>query len=61
MHRKAAEDTFKKHISPFWHYWVNAPRQAISTIYNQERIRGFLDCVEDETIWEWIKRLGLKQ
>lgn len=58
---KAAEGAFVRHIAPFWHYWKDAPGQAVADAYNQERSRSFAGCVEEETIWKWLNRLGLKE
>lgn len=60
-YRKAAETAFAEHVKPFWHYWENAPMQAIADIYNQERANSFAGCLEQETIQEWIRRLGLSE
>lgn len=54
------ELSFVENIKPFWHYWQNAEIHKIAKIYNQERTRNFSNYIENETIWEWIKRLGLQ-
>lgn len=56
-HLKAAEEAFVKYTEPFWHYWTSAPESAITEVYNQERERSFKNCMERETVDEWIKRL----
>lgn len=58
-HLKAAEDAFTAHIRPFWHYWKDAPPKLIADIYGKERPKSFAGCVERETVWEWLNRLGL--
>lgn len=50
---------FVKYITPFWDYWRNAAPQKIAEAYNQERIKNFNGCIENETVWKWIERLGL--
>lgn len=55
-----AEEAFVKHIQPMWHYWQDAPPQAIAEVYNGERMRNFAGCVETETVWMWLGRLGLE-
>lgn len=55
-----AEKAFCEYMKPFWHYWKNADKQAIANVYNQERQRSFNGCIETETVYEWIKRLGLE-
>lgn len=54
-----AEKAFCEYINPFWHYWKNADKQTIANVYNQERQRSFNGHIETETVYEWIKRLGL--
>lgn len=56
---KKSEETFAKYITPFWGYWGNALPQTIAEAYNQERMKNFNGCIEKETIWEWLQRLGL--
>lgn len=56
---KAAEWAFVKYVKPFWHYWQRAAPQVIAEIYNQERLKSFDGCVEQETVWDWIKRIGM--
>jgi len=58
---KDGEAAFVKYMQPFWRYWENAPSDKIAEIYNQERTRSFVGCVEKETVHEWIKRLGLPE
>ena len=57
---KNAEDAFIKYIKPLWQYWESAPQEMIYNIYNEERAKSFANCVESETIWMWIERIGLK-
>lgn len=54
-----AERAFVSYIDPFWHYWENADPKVIAEVYNQERQRSFVGCVERETVWEWLLRIGL--
>lgn len=56
---KNAEETFKKEIKPFWHYWKNAPSDKIAKIYNEERAKSFNNGVEFETLKDWIQRMGI--
>lgn len=55
----AAEKAFVKYMKPMWHYWKNAPQEAVAQIYNEERGRSFAGCMESETLEEWIRKLGL--
>lgn len=57
---KAAEDAFVTNVTPYLHYWNDAPKQTIADIYSQERNRSFTGYMEEETVSEWLKRLGLK-
>ncbi|MEY8515317.1 glycosyltransferase [Lachnospiraceae bacterium 29-84] len=56
---KDAEEAFVKYIKPMWHYWQAAAPLNIAMVYNEERTKNFTGCVESETVWEWIRRLGL--
>jgi len=56
---KAGETAFAAHIAPFWHYWKDAAPENIAQVYNQERSRSFVGCVEVETVGDWIQRIGL--
>ena len=56
---RKSEMAFVKYITPFWDYWRNAAPQKISEAYNQERVKNFNGCIENETVWKWIERLGL--
>lgn len=56
---RKSEMTFVKYITPFWDYWHNAAPQKIVEVYNQERVKNFNSCIENETVWKWIERLGL--
>ncbi len=56
---KASEKAFVQYMKPFWHYWQNATPERIAEVYNQERNRSFPGCVESETIYEWVKRIGM--
>lgn len=57
---KKSEEAFVKYITPFWRYWRNASPQMVAEAYNQERMKSFNGCIEKETIWKWIDRLGLE-
>lgn len=57
--RCKAEEAFVKYIKPYWHYWSNSDQGYINNVYNEERQRTFRGCIENETVWDWIKRLGL--
>lgn len=57
---KAAEEAFAAQIAPFWRYWEKAAPERIAEIYNQERGKSFIGCVEREPIAAWLQRLGLK-
>lgn len=56
---RESEEVFVKHIVPFWHYFKNANEQTINAIYNEERQKSFTGNIEDETLWNWIKRLEI--
>lgn len=58
-HLEAAEQAFAEYMKPMWHYWKNAPQEAIAGVYNEERAKNFTGGIESETIWGWIRRLGL--
>ena len=58
---EAAEKAFVTYMKPVWRYWRDAPREAIAGVYNEERAKSFMGGVESETVWEWIKRLGLEE
>lgn len=60
IYLKEAEKTFVTYIVPMWHYWMNADPQMIANIYNEERLKNFNGCVENETLWVWLERLGLE-
>ena len=57
---EAAEKAFALHMEPFWHYWKNAPQQVLADVYNQERTRSFAGCMETETVFGWLKRIGME-
>lgn len=54
----AAEHAFAKRMAPFMHYWVNADAKRVAEIYNQERMKSFSNCVEQETAKAWLERIG---
>lgn len=56
---KDAENAFVKFITPMWDYWKNASSENIANIYNEERNKVFNNCIEFETVWAWLERLGL--
>lgn len=60
IYLKKAEETFVTCIAPMWHYWTDAEPQMITNVYNEERLKNFNGCVETETLWAWIERLGLE-
>ena len=55
-----AEETFSECMKPFWNYWTNASFEKRSEVYNQERNRNFNGLMENETVDEWVKRIGLE-
>lgn len=56
---KKAERAFAKAITPFWHYWSEAPKEVILNAYNSERQRTFHGSMENETLQEWIQKLNI--
>lgn len=54
-----AEAALVANIEPYWHYWISASADTISTIYNQEREKIFNNYIESETLHDWIARIGL--
>lgn len=56
---KKSEQAFAKAITPFWHYWNAAPKEAILEAYNRERQRTFHGSMENETLQEWIRTLNI--
>lgn len=56
---KTAEQAFVKAIAPFWHYWTEAPKEAVMDAYNSERQRTFIGSMENETLQEWIEKLNI--
>lgn len=42
-------------------YCLHTASGSVIDIYNQERSRSFAECMETETVWEWIKRIGLEK
>lgn len=56
---KKAERAFAKAITPFWHYWSEAPKELILNAYNSERQRTFHGSMENETLQEWIQKLNI--
>lgn len=57
----AAEEAFVTNMASFWHYWKEAPPERIAEIYNQEREKSFAGGVENETVWEWLRRIGIEK
>ena len=56
---KKSEQTFSKAITSYWHYWKEAPQEVIMDAYNKERQRTFSGSIENETLQEWIQKLGI--
>lgn len=56
---KKSEQAFVKAIIPYWHYWKEAPQGVIMNAYNKERQRTFIGSMENETLHEWIDKLGI--
>lgn len=54
-----AEAALVENIQPFLGYWRNVKAETLAEIYNQERSKNFVGCIENETLDEWCKRLGL--
>lgn len=62
-HNKFAAQTEKslaENILPYWHYWENADADKIAEAYSAERAKHFNGCLEQETLNEWLRRIGLK-
>lgn len=53
------EQAFAEAIKPFWKYWKQAEPSLIAQIYGEERNKNFIGQIENETLDEWIQRLGL--
>lgn len=63
-YKKYYEDTekaFIEYIKPFWKYWERANPELIVKTYNEEREKNFINQIEDETLNDWLQRLGLGQ
>ena len=56
---KKSEQAFVKAIIPYWHYWKETPQEVIMNAYNKERQRTFSGSMENETLHEWIDKLGI--
>lgn len=57
---KKVEKATVEYLTPFMQYWKNADEQFIANVYNEERNRNFSGYLEAETVWDWIKRIGLE-
>ena len=60
-HLKATEQAFVKAVTPFWHYWKTAQKQAILEAYNTERQRSFAGGMEQVTLSDWLCRIGMEE
>lgn len=58
-YRNAAEEAFVEYIAPYWRYWTDAAPETIAMVYNEERGKSFAGGVETETVWEWLRRIGM--
>lgn len=56
---KEVEKATVEYLKPFMKYWENADEHFIANVYNEERNRNFPDFMESETVWGWMKRIGL--
>lgn len=62
-HNKFAAQTEKslaENILPYWHYWENADADKIAEAYSAARAKHFNGCLEQETLNEWLRRIGLE-
>lgn len=53
------EQAFAEAIKPFWKYWKQADPSLIAQTYGEERNKNFIGQIENETLNEWLNRLGL--
>lgn len=58
---KAAEEAFVKFIKPFWHYWKSTSQELKRKIYNAERTKHFGGLIENETLEQWIGKIGIER
>lgn len=54
---RESEKALIDNMVPYWHYWDGADIGFKAQIYNDERGRSFLGCVENETLNEWLGRI----
>ena len=57
--RDELEQLFARCAQPIWHYYLDAPSEAITRIYAEERQRVFEGHMEEEPFSMWLYRLGL--
>ena len=53
------ENYLVEQIQPFWHIWQNADQNFLIQLYAQERYRNNCNWIDEETLSQWIKRIGL--
>lgn len=53
------ENYLVEQIKPFWHIWQKADQDFLIQLYNQERYRNNCNWIDEETLTQWIKRIGL--
>lgn len=58
---KNSETTFVERIKPFWKYWEQASDQTKAQLYHEERNKNFVGQIENETLTDWLTRLGLAE
>lgn len=58
-YRIECEEATKEHIGPKFKYYLSAPNDMISRVYNSERQKHFKDGIEEESFMQWAERLGL--
>lgn len=58
--RDGSERMFEILMVPFWKYWDKADPRTIARIYNEEREKNFLGCIESEAMTHWVNRMKNK-
>lgn len=53
------ESYFVQQIRPFWDIWKKADLKFLTHLYNEERVRNFYDWIDEETLYDWLTRIGL--
>lgn len=56
---KETEDYFVEQITPFWDIWKATDKNFLIQLYIQERYRNEYNWIDEETLKQWIERIGL--